>query len=286
MNFISSTARFDSARALSEDELHRMAPSIFAVEKHDSRSERFKPIPTIEILRALTKEGFMPVGVKQSNTRDASRREFTKHLIRLRRIEEDQNYRVGDTVCEILLKNANDGTSAYELMAGLFRICCLNSLVAQVGTVESTKVKHSGQVQHKVIEGTYTVLTEARNALAAPDQWSGIHLDVEERYALAEAAKIIRFGEDAPSNIKPADLLVPRRADDMKEDLWTVFNRVQENVIRGGLSYRTTNPDTNQVRWHRTRQINGIDQDVKLNRALWHLSHRMAELKGVTLGAA
>ena len=62
------------------------------------------------------------------------------------------SYRVGDTVCEILLKNANNGTSAYDLMAGLFRICCLNSLVTQTGTIDSVKVRHSGDVNAKVIE--------------------------------------------------------------------------------------------------------------------------------------
>jgi hypothetical protein len=282
MTIYTNTARFDSARALTEDELHRMAPSIFAIDKHESRSDRFRPIPTIEILRGLTREGFMPVGVKQSNSRDESRREFTKHLIRLRRIDDDAKYKVGDTVCEILLKNANDGTSAYELMAGLFRIRCLNSLVAQVGTVESTKVKHSGDVQNKVIEGTYTVLTQAQNALAAPAQWGDVTLAPDEKLAFAESAKMIRFGDSTTADAMPTThLLAARRPDDLADDLWTVFNRVQENVIRGGLAYRTTNPETNQVRWIRTRQVNGIDQDVKLNRALWHLSQRMAELKGV-----
>ncbi len=73
----------------------------------------------------------MPVGVKQGRTSDASKKDFTKHLIRLRRLDHDAKFSVGDTVCEILLKNANDGTSAFDIMAGLFRIRCLNSLVAQ-----------------------------------------------------------------------------------------------------------------------------------------------------------
>ncbi len=56
-------ARFDnSARSMTEDELRKAAPSIFAVEAHESRSERFQPIPTIEVLRGLMREGFMPVG--------------------------------------------------------------------------------------------------------------------------------------------------------------------------------------------------------------------------------
>jgi hypothetical protein len=89
MTVYTHTARFDTARALTEDELRKAAPSIFATAAHESRSDRFQPIPTIEILRGLMAEGFMPVGAKQSGCRDEGKKEFTKHLIRLRR---DQSY--------------------------------------------------------------------------------------------------------------------------------------------------------------------------------------------------
>jgi hypothetical protein len=51
MSIYTQTARFDTGRALTETEMRRIAPSIFAVTAHESRSERFKPIPTIEVLR-------------------------------------------------------------------------------------------------------------------------------------------------------------------------------------------------------------------------------------------
>jgi hypothetical protein len=64
--------------------------------------------------------------------------------------------------------------------------------------------------------------------------------------------------------------------------LWTTFNRVQENVIRGGLSARApaTIENGRRVRGRRvtTREVTGIDQDVKLNKSLWILGERMAEL--------
>jgi len=57
-----------------------------------------------------------------------------------------------------------------------------------------------------------------------------------------------------------------------------VFNRAQENLINGGVSYTDTNARGRLV--HRTaRAVNGIDGNVGLNRALWHLAARMAELK-------
>jgi hypothetical protein len=34
-----------------------------------------------------------------------------------------------------------------------------------------------------------------------------------------------------------------------------------------------------------TREVRGIDQDVRLNRALWQLAERMAELKGAAVAA-
>lgn len=277
-----STARFDgSARALTEDELRASVPSIFANTAHSSRSDRFRPIPTWDVLRALDKEGFSVVGAKQCGSRLADRRDFTKHLIRLRRLDDVTKYKQGDTVAEILLKNANDGSAAYDLMAGLFRILCLNSLVAQTDTMESLRVKHSGDVEHKVIEGTYRVLDTAIAALEAPRVWSEINLDIREREAFAEAAHVVRFADhegNVDTPIKPQQLLHARRHVDTKTDLWTTFNTIQENALKGGLTALGTDAN-NRPRRTTTRAVNGIDQDVKLNKALFTLATKMAELK-------
>lgn len=281
MNIYSPTARFDTGRALTEDELHKLAPSIFATEAHSSRSERFAPIPTIDVLRGLQKEGFYPVGAKQSVARIDDRKDFTKHLIRLRRLDNAEQYKVNDTVCEMLLKNANDGTSAYDLMAGLFRICCLNSMVAQTSTIDTVKVRHSGDVMGKVIEGTYRVLGEAQKALAAPSEWSSQNLHREEREAFAEASHVLRFGDsegNVTTPVKPEKLLIARRFEDKRNDLWSTFNVVQENVIKGGC--HGVGFDANGRRRRvTTRPVKGIDQDVRLNKALWVLAERMAQIK-------
>lgn len=276
------TARFDTGRALTEDEMFRLAPSIFATQAHESRSERFQPIPTIEVLRNLEKEGFVPVGVRQSTTRTPGKELFTKHLIRLRHVDAMSKHAVGDTVMEMLLKNANDGTSAYDLLAGLFRICCLNSLVAQTDTIDTVKVRHSGNVTEKVIEGTYRVMSEAETVMRAPQDWRNLKLARDEQVALAEAAHVLRFGEaddERPSTVDPLKLLTARRIEDRRDDLWATWNVIQENAIKGGLKGVSVNQETGQRRRTTTRGVNGIDQDVKLNKALWILGERMAQLK-------
>ena len=70
-------------------------------------------------------------------------------------------------------------------------------------------------------------------------------------------------------------MLTPRRYEDRRDDLWTVYNRVQESLIKGGLSGRTVQGKNN-----RTRAVTSIDGDVKLNRALWVMAENMLEFFG------
>jgi hypothetical protein len=136
-------------------------------------------------------------------------------------------------------------------------------------------------VATKVIEGTYSVLNEAEKILSAPQDWSDIHLSREEQILFATAAHLLRFGNasgDTRTPIKPQQLLIPRRQTDMAGDLWTTFNKVQENVVRGGLR-GVRRDETGRSRRVRSRAINGIDQHIRLNQALWTLSQHMANLK-------
>lgn len=65
-----------------------------------------------------------------------------------------------------------------------------------------------------------------------------------------------------------------RRGADRKTDLWTTANVVQENVIKGGVGGISATTG----RRMKTRAINSVGEDVRLNRALWSLTERMAEL--------
>jgi hypothetical protein len=287
------TARFDANAYMTEDAIRASAPSVFAVTKHDSRSERFAPIPTIEILRGLAKEGFHVVGARQSVSRVPGKADFTKHLLRLRRFGGDvANYAVGDTVCEMYLQNANDGTSAYNLDASLFRIACLNSMTMKLATLDAVKVYHSGsaeRVMGKVIEGTFRVLDASVAALEAPRQWSQINLDGDEQRLLADASALVRWGanEEPASDAEPAavttynplGLLTARRTEDRANNLWTTFNRIQENAIRGGVAGRTLQTGGN-VRRATSRPVKAIDVDIKINKRLFDLADAFAQLKG------
>ncbi|WP_458031150.1 DUF932 domain-containing protein, partial [Providencia stuartii] len=94
-------------RPLTTEELFRTVPSVFSEEKHNSRSEKYCYIPTITLLDSLQKEGFYPFFACQTRVRDASRREHTKHMLRLRR----EGQITSQQVPEIILLNSHDGSS-------------------------------------------------------------------------------------------------------------------------------------------------------------------------------
>lgn len=273
--------------ALSYEQIAQFAPTVFANDRHSSRSERFQVIPTHELLAGLSKEGFVPVKVQVGGSRDAEKRAFTKHLIRFRRQDDLAGVpKVGDSHPEVVLINAHDGTSSYQLHAGLFRLVCLNGLTVSDQDFGSVKVGHSGRnVLDKVIEGTYRVLDDAVAALGHAQQLQTVAVDRDEQRIFGEAALRLRFDDETLPRINGSEVVRPRREADLAPNLWNTFNRAQENLIRGGLSYRHTNEETNRVSFRETRPVNGADGDLKLNRALWHLANEFAKLKGQAIAA-
>jgi hypothetical protein len=263
---------------LSIEQIARFAPSALAMNPHGSRSNKYQYIPTIDVIKGMEKAGFLPFSATQSRTRDISRQDFTKHMIRFRHASSMQALSVGDSLAEILLINSHDGSSAYKLMAGLFRLVCGNGMVVSDGLVDSISVPHKGNIIDAVIDGSTRILENAPKTLDAVNRWNRLQLTTGEQNAFAESAHTLRFADadgKVETPITPSQLLQIRRTEDNKPDLWHTFNRVQENVIRGGLRAR----DTQTRRRVTTREIKGIDQDVKLNKALWQLAERMEQLK-------
>jgi hypothetical protein len=271
--------------ALEEGQIIKAAPSIGAQGKHESRSEKYTYIPTIDVLRGLIKEGFQPVEVRQGGSRDELKRGFTKHMIRMRHAGDSVSRlsMVGDSVREIVLLNSHDGTSSYQLMNGLYRLVCLNGLITCEGG-EMQRVAHKGDIIGQVIEGAYTVLSQGDATRERVKEMQSLQLSNGEQEAFASAALELRFndkdeeGKRKAAPIEPRQLLGVRRHEDAGNDMWKTFNRVQENIIQGGNGYVHRAADGQRSRRH-TRPVNSIDGNVSINRALWVLASKMQELK-------
>lgn len=289
-NFTHGAAINNPQIPMSIAQLQDAVPSAFALAAHSSRSERYAYIPTANVITAMMREGFMPFKATQSRSRIEGKTEFTKHMIRFRHVNAGMNIAVGDSLPEVVLINSHDGTSAYKLIAGIFRLVCSNGLVVAESTTGSLSVHHTGDIVNRVIEGSFEIVGQAAKALEVSERWKDLRLTDGEQTVYAEAARTLRFADsdgEIETPITAAQLLRPRRSEDAGNNLWETFNRVQENAIKGGLRGRAARkPGQRFGRAVRTREVKGIDQDVKLNRALWQLAERMEELKtGRTMAA-
>ena len=269
--FASRSPVLRSDYPLTDDQIHRVAPSIFAEAPHESRSQRYAYIPTATVLTELRKEGFQPFMVTQTRTRHEDRRDYTQAHDPAAPCQPDQRPRRSQRNHPA---ESHDGTSSYQMLAGMFRFVCSNGLVCG-DTVADVRVPHKGDVAGQVIEGAYQVLHGFDRALESRESMQAITLEEGEAEVFARAALSLKYDDpDKPAPITESQILMPRRFDDRRPDLWSVFNRTQENLTKGGLQGRSANGRRQQ-----TRPVQGIDSDVRLNRALWMLADGLRQLK-------
>ncbi len=252
------------ARTLSSETLQHTAPAVFAPSAHERLTAAYTFVPTGRVLDALAQAGFFPVEARQTRTRTASPL-HARHLIRLRRRLETVELR--EAVPELLLLNSHDGTSAYQLRAGLYRAVCTNGLVVSVGVMPAWRVLHRGDVVDEVVRGALE-MSERFGVLATlVERMERTILDEGQRLAFATEALALRFPNDRPGSVTPADVLRPRRSEDVGNDLWHVVNVLQEALLQGGDLRRSARNRLTHI-----RRITAIQSGLRLNSALWDLA--------------
>jgi hypothetical protein len=257
---------FSSNSPLSNQQMREVAPSIFAEEKHPSRSARYTYIPTVEILNELSKEGFNPFMVAQSRSR-LGMDTHTKHMVRLRHDGVTATY--GDAATEaneIILVNSHNGGSSYQMLAGVFRFVCCNGLIN--GDVsDDIRVPHKGDIMADVIKGAYQVLQGFSKMDEAIDRMKRTLVTMTQEENFAKDALEVRFGKalwNKPHPVTTSQALFARRPEDQEPTLWNTFQRLQENLMTGMPS------DPGRTR--ATRAVRSIDGSLHMNRMLWTLA--------------
>ena len=174
-------------------------------------------------------------------------------------------------------KILQDGLSAIHAVGVKGDIKLVDFAGQRLGdTVADVRVPHKGDVAGSVIEGAFEVLSGFERVKESRDLMRAITLDEGEAEVFARSALALKYDptDKKPAPITESQILMPRRFDDRRPDLWSVFNRTQENLTKGGLHGRSANGRRQQ-----TRPVQGIDSDVRLNRALWMLADGLRQLK-------
>lgn len=265
---------------ISLETLKNTVPSIFTDEGATRTSAKYQHISTAKVIMGLMNEGFMPTWATQCKSRTTIKKAYTKHMLRFR--HRDARPTSSGLYPEIVLINSHDGLSSYRLMAGVYRMVCANGLVAG-NSYNEIRIRHQGDVIGEVIEGTYRVIEDSKKMIESASHMSSMILSAPEKQLFADAAHTIRFDNNPiGEGFESSKLLSARRYDEInKNDLFTVFNVVQENIIKGGIRGYAKDNHGRPIKRIRTRAINSIDQNTALNRALWTLAEKMMQLRSV-----
>lgn len=257
--------------ALEENTLRSQAPSIYASGPMQGVSNRYTFVPTSRIVSGLREHDWVPVAVEEQRIRNEARRGFQKHMVRFRRAEQMQT--LDEWNVELVLLNSHDRGCAYQLHAGIFRRICSNGLVVSEGSFEAIRFRHSGLEPEEVVTASFRLLEFVPKVGELVNRFRSRQLEVRESLDLACHAMLLRYPSVDESPVDAETLLKSRRTEDEGTDLWTTMNRVQENLVQGGLS------DFHRDRRGRLRSVRalrGIDSKVSLNKGLWGLAEQLA----------
>ena len=234
----------------------------------------FHGLPTRAIVNELATHGYHPTKVLAPRAGNRAGN-YGRHMLRLRHQDAKPIGRLGDTVPEIVVVNANDGTSSIRLLAGLFRLVCSNGLILSTGTIGAIRIGHaSPNVRNGSLWDAINQLAIATaNAGETIDTWSGTMLTYDDQLSLAAQAMTLRgISEDSP--FRPEQMLHARRTSDRGNDLWHIFNTVQENLSTPGVSAVRMLPTG--ARRTSIRGIRGASSTLSFNQRLWTLASTYA----------
>jgi len=242
-------------------------PRAASTDRYADNLKQYSQINTSKVLESLSDNGFLvrKAAVRGCRTRDP---ELARHMI-VARHESYSSVPVNGLVPEVVIINSHDGTSAFRIQAGLFRLVCSNGLVVPQSHFASARIYHRSVTMDAVIEKSLMVIEKAVDAAKATEKMMSVTIDKARQIEFAKQTLEKVWQRDG---LPPELLLSRRRQEDQKDDVFTVFNVIQENLMRGGLHYVRANGRNST-----THGIRTMDNELLMNQRLWDLAEEFAE---------
>jgi len=248
---------------LTDKELRELAPSVFTTKKSTKVSKKYSFIPTINVIKDMRKLGWDVFNATQQKSRNVNDSAHTKHMVRLR------NSNIGlinDSVPEIVLTNSHDGRNAFKLHAGIFRMVCSNGMVIADTTIDNIRIKHQWYDFEDIKVITDAMVKKVPEMIKKMNSLNNVILSDDEQLEFAEKAILTRWPKGNES-VNIEDLLSPIRKADRGDDLWKIFNVIQEKLVKGGLVF-----NNKKEKMQKIRPVTNIDRQVTMNKDLWELT--------------
>jgi hypothetical protein len=209
-------------------------------------------IPTLDLVTKLQDEGWLLSGVAEHRSKN---RKITNNYVQLQHPDFAIQNKQGkdEAFTSITLSNSCSGAQPLQMSLGMFRQVCTNGLVAYDQHAESQNIKHI-EINYRDLDRFVTTMnSKAKKLLIDVNEMKHRGLSLDDIRKLAQEAYLLRHTNLDNFNID--DLIAVNRIEDESNDLWTVFNRIQENL---------------------THDVSNMKEDIRLNQQLFSLVESFA----------
>ena len=239
------------------EDIKAIAPSVFTEAKASHLTDKYIQTPTIRVVEDLMNLGWEVTKVQEVKSRKYQG--FQKHLIMFRNPNIIIRGANGDDAQpQILLTNSHDGKAAFNFRVGIFRFVCSNGLVISDADFGVISIRHMNYTFESLQAKVAEMITKLPGLVNKINLFKTTVLTETQMTDFATKASALR----TKKTVNIMDILTPTRTEDQGNDLWVVFNRVQEKILGG--SYTSGG--------RKARSVKNFQQDIKINEQLFELA--------------
>jgi hypothetical protein len=209
-------------------------------------------IPTLDVITKLQHEGWQLKGVDEQRGKN---RKISSNYVQMQHPDFAVKNSKGkdEAYTSITISNSCNGNKPLQMSLGMFRQVCTNGLVMFDQHAEAENIKHIEINYRNLDRFIASVTNKTGKLLNEVSEMKHKGLSLEDMRKLALEAARLRYNDLDDINID--DLLTVNRVEDESNDLWTVFNRIQENL---------------------THDVSNMNEDIRLNKQLFSLANQYA----------
>jgi hypothetical protein len=234
-----------------------IAPSVFTTEKASHLSDKYVQTPTSRVVEDLMNLGWVVTKVQEVKSRKY--KGFQKHLVVFRNPDIMIKGENGDdSFPQILLTNSHDGKAAFNFRVGIFRLVCSNGLVISDADFNNVSIRHTNYTFESLQTKINEIIAKLPGLVNKINVFKAKTLTEVEMNDFATKASQLR----TKKTVNIMDVLSATRTEDQGNDLWVVFNRVQEKILGG--SYTSGG--------RKARSVKNFQKDIQLNEQLFELA--------------
>ena len=244
-------------RTYTLDQIKQIAPSVFTTDKAPHLTDKYIQTPTSRVVEDLMNLGWQVT--KAQEVRSKKYKGFQKHVVVFRNPDIMIKGKDGDDAFpQILLTNSHDGKAAFNFRVGIFRLVCSNGLVISDADFSNVSIRHINYTFESLQARVAEMIAKLPNLVNKINTFKQTQLTEEQMQDFATKAMQLRTKQQ----VNVLEILTADRPQDQGNDLWVVFNRIQEKLLGG--SYRAGQ--------RKARSVRNFQKDIELNEQLFELA--------------